>query len=229
MCQIYGYLRVSSIMQVEGDSLDTQARQITAYATSKNWNVPAENIYVEAGVSGSIDFNERPEGKRLVSVLQSGDTIIFTKLDRAFRNVRNAFNTLHDLKTVGVNVHFLDLGGEVTGNGIGAIVFAVMSAFASFERERIATRIREVKQVQKAQGKFVGGRRAFGYQIVDGRKERREDEQLVINEMRLLRSAGNSYRFIASWLASNADVKMTPMGVRWVLQQEMAAVPLYIG
>jgi hypothetical protein len=62
MSQIYGYLRVSSIMQVEGDSLDTQARQITAYAASKNWNVPTENIYVEAGVSGSIDFNERPEG-----------------------------------------------------------------------------------------------------------------------------------------------------------------------
>jgi DNA invertase Pin-like site-specific DNA recombinase len=207
-------------MQVEGDSLDTQARQITAYAASKNWNVPAENIFVEAGVSGSIDFNERPEGKRLLSALKSGDTIIFTKLDRAFRNVRNAFNTLHELKQIGVNVHFLDLGGEVTGNGIGAIVFAVMSAFASFERERIATRIREVKQMQKAQGKFVGGRRAFGYQIVDGRKQEREDEQRIISEMKLLRSAGNSYRSIASWLASNADVQMTPMGVRWVLQQD---------
>ncbi len=108
----------------------------------------------------------------------------------------------------------------MTGNGIGAIVFAVMSAFASFERERIATRIREVKQMQKAQGKFVGGRRAFGYQIVDGRKQEREDEQRIISEMKLLRSAGNSYRSIASWLASNADVQMTPMGVRWVLQQD---------
>jgi putative DNA-invertase from lambdoid prophage Rac len=221
MSQIYGYLRVSSIIQVEGDSLDTQAKQITAYAASKNWNVPTENIYIEAGVSGSIDFNERREGKRLISALKSGDTIIFTKLDRAFRNVRNAFNTLHELKQIGVNVHFLDLGGEVTGNGIGAIVFAVMSAFASFERERIATRIREVKQVQKAQGKFVGGRRAFGYQIVDGRKQEREDEQRIISEMKLLRSAGNSYRSIASWLESNADVQMTPMGVRWVLQREV--------
>jgi DNA invertase Pin-like site-specific DNA recombinase len=141
-------------------------------------------------------------------------------LDRAFRNVRNAFNTLHELKQIGVNVHFLDLGGEVTGNGIGAIVFAVMSAFSAFEKDRIATRIREVKQMQKAQGKFVGGRRAFGYQIVDGRKQEREDEQRIISEMKLLRSAGNSYRSIASWLASNADVQMTPMGVRWVLQQD---------
>ena len=223
MGQIYGYLRVSSIMQVDGDSLDTQARQITAYATSKNWNVPAENIYVEAGVSGSIDFNERLEGAKLISVLKSGDTIIFTKLDRAFRNVRNAFNTLHDLREKGITVHFLDLGGEVTGNGVGAIIFAVLSSFAAFERERIATRIREVKQVQKAQGKFVGGRRAFGYQIVDGRKERREDEQQIISKMKLLRAAGNSYRFIASWLASSANVQMTPMGVRWVLHRSSSS------
>lgn len=223
MVAIYGYSRVSSIMQVEGESLDTQRRQIQAYAQSKNWSVPDENIYIEAGVSGSIDFNERPEGARLLSMVRCGDTIIFTKLDRAFRNVRNAFNTLHDLKQIGVNVHFLDLGGEVTGNGVGAIVFAVMSAFASFERERIATRIREVKQVQKAQGKFVGGRRAFGYEIVDGRKQAREDEQAIISSMKSLRSAGKSYRHIASWLASDAGVQMTPMGVRWVLVQDVAA------
>lgn len=223
MHQLYGYLRVSSSGQVEGDSLETQARQIQAYAASKGLTVPSENIFIEAGVSGGIDFTDRPEGARLLATVKSGDTIIFTKLDRAFRNVRNAFNTLHDLKAVGVNVHFLDLGGEVTGNGVGAIVFAVMSAFASFERERIATRIREVKQVQKSQGKYVGGRRPFGYQIVDGRKRVQDAEQVLINEMKSLRGAGRSYRSIASWLSSTAGVQMTPMGVRWVLMREVSA------
>jgi len=66
-----------------------------------------------------------------------------------------------------VNVHFIDLGGDVTGNGIGAIIFTILSAFATFEKERIATRIREVKQIKKSQGKFTGGKRAFGYDIVD--------------------------------------------------------------
>jgi putative DNA-invertase from lambdoid prophage Rac len=225
MSLVYGYLRVSSIAQaVEGDSLETQAKQIQAYATSKGWGVPAENIYIEAGVSGSVDFVDRPEGARLLSSVKTGDTIIFTKLDRAFRNVRNAFNTLHELKQIGVNVHFLDLGGEVTGNGVGAIVFAVMSAFASFERERIATRIREVKQMQKAAGRFVGGRRAFGHNIVDGRKQANGEEQRVIDEMKSRRAAGQSYRSIASWLATDAGVKMSAMGVRLVLMRECAAV-----
>jgi putative DNA-invertase from lambdoid prophage Rac len=40
----------------------------------------------------------------------------------------------------------------VTGNGVDAIIFAVLSSFAAFERERIATRISEAKQMQRAIG-----------------------------------------------------------------------------
>ncbi len=219
MSTVYGYVRVSSIAQVDGESLDTQSKQIQSYAVSKGWTVNLGNIYVEAGVSGGTDFQDRPQGQCLLSNLQSGDAVIFTKLDRAFRNVRNAFNTLHDLKERGICVHFLDLGGEVTGNGVGAIVFAVMSSFASFERERIATRIREVKQMQKAQGKFVGGRRAFGYEIVDGIKMPKHDEQMVILEMRTMRASGSSLRDIQSWLQVTKGLQFSRMGIRCVLNR----------
>jgi DNA invertase Pin-like site-specific DNA recombinase len=150
------------------------------------------HINVEAGVSGSVEFQERPEGKRLIEQLLPGDLVIFPKLDRAFRNTRNALNVLHELKGKGVHVHFIDLGGDVTGNG--------MSAFATFEQERIATRIREVKQLKKAQGKFTGGKRAFGYDVVDGVKVPRQDEQRIIKKMQALRAKGSSYREIERWL-----------------------------
>ena len=217
MGQVYGYQRVSSIQQVEGNSLETQGKQIQAYAASKGWTVPDECIFVEAGISGSVDFRDRPEGARLLQTVQSGDTIIFTKLDRAFRNVRNAFNTLHDLREQGVSVHFLDLGGEVTGNGVGAIIFAVLSSFAAFERERIATRIREVKQMQRAQGKFCGGRRAFGYAIIDGVKVPNEDEQQVIQHMRAMKCSGASLRDIQAWLSATQGRTFSRMGVRDIL------------
>jgi putative DNA-invertase from lambdoid prophage Rac len=217
MSTVYGYVRVSSIAQVDGDSLDTQSRQIVSYAVSKGWTINPENIYVEAGVSGGTDFQDRQQGQTLLSFLKSGDTVVFTKLDRAFRNVRNAFNTLHDLKEQGVSVHFLDLGGEVTGNGVGAIVFAVMSSFASFERERIAARIREVKQMQKAQGKFVGGRRAFGYDIVDGVKVSKADEQEIIHEISNMKSSGRSLSEIQFWLISVKSIRFSKTGIREIL------------
>lgn len=103
------------------------------------------------------------------------------------------------------------------GKGVGAIVFTILSAVATFERERIAARIREVTQLKKAQGKFTGGRRAFGDDVIDGVKVPREDEQAVIRQMRALHDAGAGYRQIAEWMAATQESKMTFMGVKRTL------------
>ena len=217
---IYGYVRVSTFTQVkEGESLDTQKLQIQSYAISKGLELDAANIFVEAGVSGGIEFANRPEGSKLTQLVTTGDIIIFPKLDRAFRNTRNALNVLHDMKERKVSIHFIDLGGDVTGNGIGAIVFTILSAFATFERERIATRIREVKQVQKAQGKFTGGRRPFGFEVIDGVKVVKPEEQKVISRMKQLRTKGKSYGYIANWIKKSMDVNFTSMGIKSILNR----------
>src|SRR5690606_27338354 len=124
-----------------------------------------------------------------------------------------------ELRERKVHVHFIDLGGDVTGNGIGAIVFTILSAFATFEKERIATRIREVKQMKKSQGKFTGGRRAFGYEVVASVKVPKPDEQAIITKMRALRSDGASYRDIGSWLGEHHNLVFSPMGVRYILNE----------
>lgn len=218
---VYGYLRVSTLTQAkEGESLEAQRLQVISYAVSKGLQLPEENVYVEAGVSGGSEFQERPEGSKLFQILTEGDMVVFPKLDRAFRNTRNALNVLHELKARGVSVHFIDLGGDVTGNGVGAIVFTILSAFATFERERIAARIREVKQLKKAQGKFTGGKRAFGYDVINGIKTPLEEEQVVIREMVAMRKAGATYRGIADWMALTQERKMTFMGVKRVLVME---------
>ena len=217
---IYGYARVSTVTQVkEGESLETQKLQIQSYAISKGLELDAANIFVEAGVSGGIEFANRPEGSKLTQSVSTGDIIIFPKLDRAFRNTRNALNVLHDMKERKVSIHFIDLGGDVTGNGIGAIVFTILSAFATFERERIATRIREVKQVQKAQGKFTGGRRPFGFEVIDGVKVVKPEEQKVISRMKQLRTKGKSYGYIANWIKKSMDVNFTSMGIKSILNR----------
>jgi putative DNA-invertase from lambdoid prophage Rac len=218
--RVYGYARVSTLAQArEGESLEAQSRQIHAYAVSKGLELLPDDIFVEAGVSGGVEFQQRPEGARLFNLVQKGDLIIFPKLDRAFRNTRNALNVLHDLKERGVHIHFIDLGGDVTGNGIGAIVFTILSAFATFEKERIATRIREVKQIKKAQGKFTGGRRAFGYDVVDLVKVPKPDEQRIIAEMKVLRGKGESYRGIEKWLSENKKLNISAMGIRHILNE----------
>ena len=81
-----------------------------------------------------------------------------------------------------------------------SVIFTILSAFATFERERIATRIREVKQVQKAEGKFLGGFTRFGYTVENERLVPNPIEQKIIEEMRDLRRRGVSLRRISYWL-----------------------------
>jgi putative DNA-invertase from lambdoid prophage Rac len=207
---IYGYVRVSTLQQAnEGDSLETQLKQIGSYASLKGYEIPLENFVTERGVSGSLEFEKRPEGARLFGQLQSGDVLIFSKLDRAFRNTRNALNTLHELKVRGVSVHFIDLGGDVTNDGIGSVIFTILSAFASFERERIATRIREVKQVQKTEGKFLGGFTRFGFTVDGDRLVPNPEQQSIIKEMKGMRRRGMSLRRISKWLDRTHGVTMS--------------------
>ena len=207
---IYGYVRVSTLQQAnEGESLDTQLRQIQSYSVLKGYEIPLENYITERGVSGSLEFEKRPEGGKLFEQLISGDVLIFSKLDRAFRNTRNALNTLHELKQRGVSVHFIDLGGDVTNDGIGSVIFTILSAFATFERERIATRIRKVKQVQKSDGKFLGGFTRFGYKVEDARLIPKPEEQLIIREMKDMKRRGMSLRRISAWLNKAHGVQMS--------------------
>lgn len=207
---IYGYVRVSTLQQAnEGESLDTQLRQIQSYSVLKGFEIPADNFITEKGVSGSLEFEKRPEGSKLFNQLETGDVLIFSKLDRAFRNTRNALNTLHELKQRGISVHFIDLGGDVTNDGIGSVIFTILSAFATFERERIATRIREVKQVQKSEGKFLGGFTRFGYKVVDEKLEKNPDEQLIIQSMKDMKRRGMSLRRISSWLGREYGIHMS--------------------
>lgn len=206
----FGYLRVSTFQQAnEGESLETQLRQIQSYSILKGFDIPVQNFVTERGVSGSVEFEKRPEGGRLFNQLTTGDVLIFSKLDRAFRNTRNALNTLHELKQRGISVHFIDLGGDVTNDGIGSVIFTILAAFATFERERIATRIREVKQVQKAEGKFLGGFTRFGYKVEEERLVPNQEQQKVIKEMKDMRRRGMSLRRISVWLKNSHGVEMS--------------------
>lgn len=210
MSTYYGYIRVSTLQQAnDGDSLETQLKQITSYASLKGYEIPSQNFITERGVSGNLEFESRPEGSKLFEMLEAGDVLIFSKLDRAFRNTRNALNTLHELKLRGVSVHFIDLGGDVTNDGIGSVIFTILSAFASFERERIATRIREVKQVQKAEGKFLGGFTRFGYRVEEDRLVKDPDQQKIINEMKDMKRRGMSLRRVAKWLKGAHGIEMS--------------------
>jgi putative DNA-invertase from lambdoid prophage Rac len=193
---IYGYARVSTLRQADdGESLDVQQRCMTGYAMMQGLDAP--QMLVERGVSGSVPLGDRPQGKALLDALQAGDVVITPKLDRMFRSALDALGVLKDLKAKGVSLHMIDLGGDVTGNGISKLVFTILSAVAEAERDRIRERITVVKQDQKARGAFLGGTVPFGFELRDKRLVELPEEQAKIAEVKALRASGVSLRGIA--------------------------------
>jgi putative DNA-invertase from lambdoid prophage Rac len=161
---IYGYCRVSTSEQADqGISLEEQQRKIEGRCLEMGWQLA--EMFVEKGISGSIPFVDRPEGGRLLGQLQAGDIIVSPKLDRCFRSSIDALVTIQELKKRGVSLWLLDLGGDVSGNGISELMLTVLAAVSQFERTRIGERIRDARSHMRLQGKHLGGTRPFGYRL----------------------------------------------------------------
>lgn len=219
---VYGYVRVSTVRQVEeGESLDVQQRTIAGYAMMQGMELT--KTFIESGVSGSMPLNDRPQGSALMAALKPGDAVITPKLDRMFRSSLDALRVLADMKSRNVTLYMIDLGGDVTGNGVSKLVFTILSAVAEAERDRTRERIAEVKQDQKKRNRYLGGKPPFGWQIEpDGGLSMIPEQQGAILQMRQLRAQGLSLRAIADRIASTG-IQISHVAVQKVLENSHAA------
>ena len=117
--KVLGYCRAAAQAN-SGPMLEAQRQRINHYAAIKGWLVA--EFFVEIGVSGSIPFDHRPEGQRLLATLQPGDVVVTANLDHAFRAAADALDTLDQLKKNNIALHVADLGGDITGNAVLNVV-----------------------------------------------------------------------------------------------------------
>lgn len=193
---LYGYCRVSTDEQVAGTSLGDQQRILMAVG------VPLENIFTDEGVSGGVELSKRPQGERLLAVLQPGDTIVAAKLDRAFRSLRDALSQIWNLQQEGKHVILCDISNSpVTEDGSAGIILKVMGLVADIERGAIKSRTSNGRKAKKAAGGHIGGYAPFGFRKEGEKKEAVlvsiPTEQAAIPQILQLRSEGKSVRTIA--------------------------------
>ena len=209
------YVRVSTADQVEtGVSLDAQTERLLTYAKLNNLEVIG--ILREEAISGSIPLNERPEGAKLAELVATGQVkhVVSLKLDRLFRNSIDALTTTQTWDKKGVALHLTDMGGSSlsTNSAMGRMMFAMMSAYAEFERNLTAERTTAALAHKKANNQAYSptpyGKDRDGERLTDNKQE-----QTVISKMRSLRDEGFSLRGIAEHLNSNGIE--SKQGKRW--------------
>lgn len=141
--KVYGYSRVSTFSQVQGSSLESQREILSRYTrwlTEGNSTLEYGGEYCDEGVSAfKKNLRDRPAGRRLDKVLGPGDHIVFSRLDRAWRNLRDMSECWAEWNQRGVTVHFADIQTD-TSSPMGKLLVQVLSALAEWESRDIGER-----------------------------------------------------------------------------------------
>lgn len=138
------YERVSTEEQaLRGFSIDAQKDNLEVYAKKNNMKIV--DHYTDEGVSGAKPPLKRPALKRLLEDVEAGriDMILFTKLDRWFRSVKEYFKVQEILEKHGVEWKAIDENYDTT-TANGQMAITMFLAIAQNERDRTAERIKTV-------------------------------------------------------------------------------------
>ena len=149
MGKLIGYARVSTRPQ----DADRQIKDLIAAGVRR------DDLYVDHGVSGARA--SRPAFDRALEALYEGDTLVITTLDRLGRSTVNMLGLSEQLRSRGINLRVLNLGGGNvdTGTPMGSMVFTVMAALAQMELDIKRERVTDSVAKRRAAGGDLGGRR----------------------------------------------------------------------
>lgn len=138
------YGRVSTDEQaLRGFSIDAQVSTLKEYCTKNHMKIV--DIYLDEGISGAKPPLKRPALKRLIEDVEAGkiDMILFTKLDRWFRSVKEYFKVQDILDNHKVEWKAIQEDYDTT-TANGQMAITIFLAVAQNERDRTAERIKVV-------------------------------------------------------------------------------------
>ncbi|MED5410997.1 MAG: recombinase family protein [Pseudomonadota bacterium] len=206
MTTIYSYFRTSELEatldQGQLDAiLESEALSIQTYCLERRWFL-ADTVR-DSNCSWSLEFHKRENGKKLTEMLQPGDVVLCSKLERIVSSSQEAAQLIRYFKKNSAQLHVIELGGDVTSAEFNINFETIAEMFSSLEKRKSAERIKRVKQRQRQQGRYLGGSRPFGYMIHEnGRLIENPMEQKVLKKIMDLKKEGKSLRAISKLVST---------------------------
>ena len=171
------YARVSTSEQAEhGLSIDAQIAALDEWAKDHT----IVDHYTDLGVSARSPASKRPELQRMLRDCEAGkiDLVVFCRLDRFFRNVKEYYKVEDVLERNGVAWRAIHEDYE-TLTAAGRLKVNIMLAVAQDEADRTSERIKAVFNRKRERGLVPTGSVPLGIRIEDGRYVPNDDAQKV--------------------------------------------------
>ena len=147
---IFGYWRCSTDLQ-------DQERQVLALQKAG-----AEKIYGDK-ITGTSDFNTRPELIKCLEELEEGSTLLISELSRLSRSFLGMVNEVSKLIERGIHIKTLDgrLDTSAMPKEITMLIVSILGYAASQELEQIKSRTAEGRALAKSRKVKFGAKRKY--------------------------------------------------------------------
>lgn len=160
----FSYLRVSGKGQIDGDGFERQRDKVQKWAKVNGYQIVQE--FIEAGVSGTKELEERPALSALFAALNGVRTVIVERADRISRDLMAGEIILAEFRELKVAVIEAEdgrnLSHEDPDNPTGTLVRQILSAIAQFDKTGIVSKLRKARErIRKETGRCEG-RKPFG-------------------------------------------------------------------
>jgi len=207
------YIRVSTMHQVDKDSLPVQMNELINFC---KYVLGIESYVVFEDAGFSAKNTNRPQYQQMLSRMRQGEFthLVVWKIDRISRNLLDFATMYAELKEL--DVTFVSKNEQFdTSSPIGEAMLKIILIFAELERKMTAERVSAVMLSRATEGKWNGGRIAFGYEY-----ERDSGVfSMIDEEIKIVQLIFDTYEAVRSTLAVakmlNAKGLRTRSGAEW--------------
>lgn len=155
------YLRVSTVYQIDKDSLPMQKQELIGYCEYV-LGIKDYVVFEDAGYSGKN--TDRPGFQKMMSQVRNGlfSHVVVWKIDRISRNLLDFATMYEELKRLGVT--FVSKNEQFdTSSAMGEAMLKIILVFAELERGMTSERVTATMINRASNGIWNGGRIPFGY------------------------------------------------------------------
>lgn len=162
--QVAVYVRVSTLNQVQDQTIEQQLQRLQAHIATQGWNLQDEHIFRDEGRSGAT--LDRPGLDKLRDVVRWGEVerLLITSPDRLARNYVHQMILLDELTRFGCQVDFLER--PMSEDPHDRLLLQIRSAVAEYERTLITDRMRRGRLAKYKAGTLLPWTRPpYGYRL----------------------------------------------------------------
>lgn len=173
------YGRVSTEHEAQLSALENQMQWYEDQAKyHPNWSIVGR--YIDEGITGT-QAKKSPSFLEMLEDARTGkfDLIVTREVCRFARNTVDTLVTTRELKTIGVEVYFVE-DNIWTMDGDGELRLTIMATLAQEESRKVSERVKAGQYVSRQKGTLYGNGNILGYDRVDGSYVINEDQAKTV-------------------------------------------------